>query len=90
MASPASAAGSIDPGRALLDPARYAREGYPDALFKKLRDEAPVCRVSDPMVSYWAITRHRDIVELCRDPERFSNLPHFQINIDAPFGSEDA
>ena len=38
----------------------------------------------------WAITRHRDIVEICRNPELFSNLPHFQINIDAPFGSADA
>ena len=78
-----------DPGRVLLDPARYAREGYPHALFKQLRDEAPVCRVGDPMGPYWAITRHRDIVEICRDPERFSNLPQFQINIDAPFGSAD-
>lgn len=87
--SPATPA-AFDPGRALLDPASYARTGYPDALFKRLRDEAPVCRVTDPMVPYWAITRHRDIVEICRDPERFSNLPHFQLNIDAPFGSEDA
>ena len=66
-----------DPGRALLDPARYAREGYPHALFKQLRDEAPVFRVADPMVPYWAITRHRDIGEIGRDPERFSNLPQF-------------
>ncbi|MFO0689134.1 MAG: cytochrome P450 [Myxococcota bacterium] len=80
----------LDPGRSLLDPARYAREGYPDALFRRLRDEAPVCRVNDPMLPYWAITRHRDIVLVCRDPERFSNLPHFQINIDAPFGGSDA
>jgi len=90
MASPISNVRSLDPGRALLDPVRYAREGYPDALFKRLRDEAPICRVSDPMVPYWAITRHRDIVEICRNPELFSNLPHFQINIDAPFGSADA
>lgn len=90
MEGSASPTGPLDPGRRLLDPVRYAREGYPDALFRRLRDEAPVCRVSDPMVPYWAITRHRDIVEICRDPERFSNLPHFQINIDAPFGSEDA
>ena len=41
-----------DPGRVLLDPARYAREGYPHALFKQLRDEAPVFRVADPMVPY--------------------------------------
>ena len=90
MASPASSASSFDPGADLLDPARYARDGYPEAIFKRLRDEAPVCRVSDPMVPYWAITRHRDIVDVCRNPELFSNLPHFQINIDAPFGSADA
>ncbi len=89
MASSASPDPRLDPGRELLDPARYARDGYPDALFKRLRDEAPVCRVSDPMVPYWAITRHRDIVDICRNPELFSNLPHFQINIDAPFGSSD-
>ena len=92
MARDASARspGIPDPGRDLLDPARYAREGYPDALFRRLRDEAPVFRVGDPMVPYWAITRHRDIVEVCRDPGTFSNLPHFQLNIDAPFGSADA
>ncbi len=90
MASPATPNRRLDPGRELLDPARYARDGYPDALFKRLRDEAPVCRVNDPMVPYWAITRHRDIVDVCRNPELFSNLPHFQINIDAPFGSADA
>ncbi|MEZ4333324.1 MAG: cytochrome P450 [Myxococcota bacterium] len=90
MQDTASPASPLDPGRALLDPVLYAREGYPDALFRRLRDEAPVCRVGDPMAPYWAITRHRDIVEVCRDPERFSNLPQFQINIDAPFGSEDA
>ncbi len=90
MARAATAQTIPDPGRALLDPARYAREGYPDALFKRLRDEAPVFRVGDPMVPYWAITRHRDILEICRNPEVFSNLPQFQINIDAPFGSADA
>ena len=89
MAHPVSDAPISDPGRALLDPARYAREGYPFALFKRLRDEAPVFRVCDPMLPYWAITRHRDIVEICRDPELFSNLPQFQINIGAPFGSAD-
>jgi cholest-4-en-3-one 26-monooxygenase len=90
MARAESTSHALDPGRALLDPERYARDGYPHALFQRLRDEAPICRVSDPMVPYWAITRHRDIVEICRDPGRFSNLPHFQINIDAPFGSADA
>jgi cytochrome P450 len=68
MARAATAQTIPDPGRALLDPALYARDGYPDALFKRLRDEAPVFRVGDPMVPYWAITRHRDIVEICRNP----------------------
>ncbi len=89
MASPASSASSFDPGADLLDPARYARDGYPEAIFKQLRDEAPVCRVNDPHLPYWAVTRHRDIVLMSRDPATFSNLPHFQIVVDAPYGSGD-
>jgi len=79
----------FDPGAVLLDPARYAMEGNPDEVFKRLRDEAPICRVSDPQLSYWAVTRHRDVVLMSRDPRTFSNVPHFQIVVDAPYGSGD-
>ncbi len=79
----------LELGSELLDPARYAREGYPHEIFRRLRDEAPVCRVSDPALCYWAITRYGDIVEISRNPELFSNLPQFQIAVGAPYGSDD-
>ena len=77
------------PGPELIDPARYARDGYPHETFKELRDESPVHWYGDHAIPFWAVTRHADIVEISKQPEIFSNLPRFQINVDAEFGSED-
>ena len=76
-------------GAELLDPERYEREGYPHESFRRLRAEDPVHRVEDAPTPFWAITRHPDIVEISRQPELFSNLPHFQIVVGAEFGSSD-
>jgi cholest-4-en-3-one 26-monooxygenase len=71
--------GRVDPPRAidpldLVDPARFARNGYPDAVWTQLRAEAPVAWFEPAGYQpFWAITKHADIVEIASQPERFSN-----------------
>ena len=58
----------------LVDPVRYARGGYPHDVWTQLRAEAPVARVEPPGYKpFWAITRHADIMEIARQPTRFSS-----------------
>jgi cholest-4-en-3-one 26-monooxygenase len=81
---------ALEVGPEILDPARYAREGYPHETFRRLRDASPIHWIEMPRTPFWAVTRHADIVEISRQPELFSNLPHFQIVVGAEYGSEDA
>jgi cholest-4-en-3-one 26-monooxygenase len=58
----------------LVDPERFARNGYPHAVWTRLRAEAPVARFEPPgFRPFWAITRHADIAEISSQPLRFSN-----------------
>jgi len=58
----------------LVDPARYARHGYPDQVWARLRAEAPVTQFAPPgLRPFWAITKHADIVAIASQPERFSS-----------------
>lgn len=63
-------------GLRLVDPAAYAASGYPHAEWKQLRREAPVAFFDPPgWQSFWAITRHADVVEISKQPQRFLNGP---------------
>jgi cholest-4-en-3-one 26-monooxygenase len=63
----------IDPAD-LVDPERYARHGYPHDAWTRLRAEAPVAHIKAPGYEpFWAITKHADIMEVSRQPERFSS-----------------
>ena len=77
-------------GPELISPDLYARDGYPFATWDRLRREAPVSYFEGPDYPFWALTRHRDIVETSRQPELFSNRPRFQIMVGADYGSDDA
>lgn len=58
----------------LVDPARYARDGRPEAIWTRLRAEAPIAHFAPPGYRpFWAITRHTDCVEVAAQPERFSS-----------------
>ena len=58
----------------LVDPARYARNGYPHAVWTRLRAEAPVAHFAPPGYRpFWAITKHADIVQISSQPLRFSS-----------------
>jgi len=58
----------------LVDPARFARAGYPHDTWTRLRAEAPVAYFSPPgLEPFWAITKHADIVEISKRPLKFSS-----------------
>lgn len=58
----------------LVDPGRFARNGYPHHVWTRLRAEAPVARIEAPgFHPFWAITKHADIVEISSQPEIFSS-----------------
>jgi cytochrome P450 len=64
----------------LVHPDEYADHGYPHEFWKKLRREDPVHwfdRTEGP--PFWAITKHADIVEVSKLPEKFQNGPMLVI-----------
>jgi cholest-4-en-3-one 26-monooxygenase len=64
---------SVDP-LDLVDPGRFARNGYPHELWATLRAEAPVAYLEpEGYVSFWAVTKHADITDVASQPERFSS-----------------
>lgn len=63
----------IDP-MDLVDGARFAARGYPHDVWTQLRAEAPVCWFEPAgWQPFWAITRHADIQQVAKQPNRFSN-----------------
>ena len=59
---------------ALVDPDRYARDGYPHDIWTRLRAEQPVAYFTPPgLEPFWAITKHADILEISKQPLRFSS-----------------
>src|SRR3954453_12950283 len=81
----------VDP-LALVARARYERDGYPHALWARLRAEAPVAYIEAPgFEPFWAITKHADVHDVASQPLRFSsargitlrrpNTPDFQSDV---------
>ena len=61
-------------GRVLVDSERCARDGYPHDVWTRLRAEEPVARFEpDGYEAFWAITKHADILEISKQPLRFSS-----------------
>ncbi len=58
----------------LVDPVRFARNGYPHQVWAKLRAEAPVAYIEPPgHPPFWAVTKHADIVQVASQPQLFSS-----------------
>jgi cholest-4-en-3-one 26-monooxygenase len=58
----------------LVDPARFAANGYPEAAWARLRAEAPIAHFAPPGYDpFWAVTKHADVAEVTSQPVRFSN-----------------
>ena len=60
-------------------------DGDPFALYARLRREAPVAR--NEALGYWALSRHADVVEVSKAPERFCSakgILTFEIGVEYP------
>lgn len=79
------------PGAEILDPKRYVSHGYPHADWARLRRESPVhwCE-RDEGESFWALTKHEDIVAVSRNPEVFQSAPRLLMSYDQGLGEEDS
>jgi cytochrome P450 len=75
------AASAFDPNTLdILSPAHYERHGYPHPEWAWLRQHAPVFWYERENVEpFWAITKHADIVEIGKQPERFLNAPRLAV-----------
>jgi cytochrome P450 len=65
---------SITDGLDLVSSHAYAEKGVPHDLWTRLRAESPVHRC-DPsgFAPFWAITKHADICEISKQPDKFSS-----------------
>lgn len=67
----------------LVDPARFARRGYPHEVWTRLRAEAPVAYIEPPgHPPFWAVTKHADIVEVASQPQLFSSAQGITLDMD--------
>jgi cytochrome P450 len=63
-------------GRIFAEPSAYANPVAWHATAARLRREAPISKVDLPdYPPFWAITRHRDVMEIERNAEIFTNAP---------------
>ncbi len=68
-------ASDID-GFDLVDPHSYARAGAPHETWTRLRSESPVHWCEPPDYKpFWAVTKHADICEISKQPDKFLNRP---------------
>jgi cytochrome P450 len=72
----------------VASPEHYERHGYPHREWAFLRKHAPVFWYErDNVEPFWAVTKHADIVELGKQPERFLNAPRlavFTLDLEPP------
>jgi hypothetical protein len=65
----------------LVEPASYAKRGYPHAEWAQLRAEPGLPRFEPPgWPAFRAVTRHADIRVISKQPELFTNTPSMVIN----------
>lgn len=62
--------------RAIVDPKTYSSEAASEALFRGLRQHAPV-RWCEPegYRPFWLVSKHADIIEIERQSSKFINAP---------------
>lgn len=67
---------NLTDGFDLIDPASYAANGPPHEAWTALRRHSPVhrCEPRD-YPPFWAITRHADICEISKQPDKFLSQP---------------
>jgi cholest-4-en-3-one 26-monooxygenase len=74
----------------IINPDLYVQRGYPHDEWALLRREAPVFYYERPNVhSFWAVTRHPDIITVSRQPELFRSSQFLFIVMDEPGSPPD-
>jgi cytochrome P450 len=62
-------------GLRLIDPRAYSEHGYPHAEWKQLRQQPLTYFEPEGWQSFWAITKHADVIEVSKQPDLFLNGP---------------
>jgi cholest-4-en-3-one 26-monooxygenase len=74
----------------IIDPDLYVQRGYPHDEWALLRREAPIFRFERPnVVSFWAVTKHTDIITISRDPALFRSGQYLFVTTQEAGGLED-
>jgi cholest-4-en-3-one 26-monooxygenase len=70
----------------IATPEHYELHGYPHPEWTWLRRNAPVFWYDRPNVQpFWVITKHADIIEIGKQPEKFLNAPRLAVfTLDLP------
>jgi cholest-4-en-3-one 26-monooxygenase len=77
-------------GPDLFDLGLFA-DGPPHAVFRRLREEAPVCFLPEPEgPGYWGVFRYDDVFEVSRHPQTFGSHPNTMIRDPDDAGDETA
>jgi cholest-4-en-3-one 26-monooxygenase len=67
----------------LVDPVRFARNGYPHEVWARLRAEAPVAYIEPPgHPPFWAVTKQSDIMQVASQPDLYSNSGGITLDMD--------
>ena len=67
---------AITDGSELIDTEAYGRNGPPHEIWTRLRAESPVHWCDTPNSEpFWAITRHADICQISKQPDKFLSEP---------------
>ncbi len=67
--------------RNILHPDTYVEHGYPHDIWTRLRAEDPVFWWDKTEgMPFWAITKHEDIIEISKQPEKFLNGPRITVS----------
>jgi len=57
---------------------QYGEQGYPHAAWARLRKESPVTFMRpEGYRPFWAVTKHADIIEVSKQPEKFRSAGRF-------------
>jgi len=69
---------------------QYGTRGYPHEAWARLRREQPVCFMEPPSYKpFWAVTKHADIVEVSKQPDRFKSEGRFILFPEMQAGGTD-
>jgi len=66
-------------GLRLIDPGAYSEHGYPHAEWAALRQQPLTFFEPEGWQSFWAVTKHADVIEISKQPDRFLNGPGMTI-----------